>query len=788
MQTNFEMVHLRKCPPQFQKLSGLLHVFKNKIGVNLPIQTCLVSARFTYVLNDWGTFGAWPSTSLNPNDAAIKFDNFLFGLAEDCISELHLYASWPSLSEDMVVDNDVHSDFDPLRALQWSIRLRYADDIHGFLTSYMAEFLKIQRCQKSVNELISVSENEEQQDMAQALERITNPKSISNNATKIATGLTRLVDAPRSSIRKRLRKSYVKSKGPLRQEILESIMDYLLPDKNDEINTSDREYQQIKSAPLCSLTYKLAVCMTVVNYCHGGVQGVAQLWHEFVQEMRYRLENSDLLPNVGVDYPDLRTCLLHQKLQMLNCCISHKVKRDTATNNTLPTEEPVNSQLNNIANLHQTESSASFLSTVSSLPECSKDNATSDDDDEEFYECENDDEKAESVNKSGGDNTTSNAHKSDNKENDEIDESTDIIPESLKEPEGRLRVFGNEKLLKLDEFIYIPITQQSAPLTEDALDEQTKIFSSLGDSPEGANLRMKMQSASLLSDMQAFKAANPGCILEDFVRWYSPRDFIEKANDNGNVKGDLSERMKIPGNVWLVMWNTSKPVPIRRQKRLFDDTKEGEKVMLFLSSLNPCELSKHLLPMTFHHALSIVRQKCLDNSLPGVSKICDQLLTQISKLFHHFPDINQNKLEDVIRQFQFIESLIERTRSLCHKFRDVSNCQSFVQSLLENPEVTLQDATNGEVGKIITKYFKEQQQKIRENLLTSSTEANADKTQFNSKEVPTLPHPCGKEFILRTQASRPSIQSRVLPHKMYVVLAHQEFRLAGAFSSDTVFF
>jgi hypothetical protein len=27
--------------------------------------------------------------------------------------------------------------------------------------------------------------------------------------------------------------------------------------------------------------------------------------------------------------------------------------------------------------------------------------------------------------------------------------------------------------------------------------------------------------------MSAFKAANPGCVLEDFVRWHSPRDWIE---------------------------------------------------------------------------------------------------------------------------------------------------------------------------------------------------------------------------------------------------------------------
>lgn len=37
--------------------------------------------------------------------------------------------------------------------------------------------------------------------------------------------------------------------------------------------------------------------------------------------------------------------------------------------------------------------------------------------------------------------------------------------------------------------------------------------------------------------MQAFKAANPTAILEDFVRWHSPRDFIlvsESASAGGN--------------------------------------------------------------------------------------------------------------------------------------------------------------------------------------------------------------------------------------------------------------
>lgn len=45
-------------------------------------------------------------------------------------------------------------------------------------------------------------------------------------------------------------------------------------------------------------------------------------------------------------------------------------------------------------------------------------------------------------------------------------------------------------------------------------------------------------SASLLSDMESFKAANPNGKLEDFIRWYSPRDWIEE--DNGKSGGKLN--------------------------------------------------------------------------------------------------------------------------------------------------------------------------------------------------------------------------------------------------------
>jgi len=70
-----------------------------------------------------------------------------------------------------------------------------------------------------------------------------------------------------------------------------------------------------------------------------------------------------------------------------------------------------------------------------------------------------------------------------------------------------------------------------------------------------------------------FQAANPGSCLGDFVRWYSPRDWIEEENK-------LSPRMLIKGNTWQELWSAAKPVPAARQKRLFDDTKEAEKVQM----------------------------------------------------------------------------------------------------------------------------------------------------------------------------------------------------------------
>jgi hypothetical protein len=102
-------------------------------------------------------------------------------------------------------------------------------------------------------------------------------------------------------------------------------------------------------------------------------------------------------------------------------------------------------------------------------------------------------------------------------------------------------------------------------------------------------------------DMQAFKAANPHAVLEDFVRWHSPKDWIEKSHGNGS----LSARMSEPTNIWQELWKVktkrhhriithliylfakcARRIPASRQRSLFNLNSEGEKALHYLESLS----------------------------------------------------------------------------------------------------------------------------------------------------------------------------------------------------------
>ncbi|KAH3761819.1 rab3 GTPase-activating protein catalytic subunit [Pelomyxa schiedti] len=157
------------------------------------------------------------------------------------------------------------------------------------------------------------------------------------------------------------------------------------------------------------------------------------------------------------------------------------------------------------------------------------------------------------------------------------------------------------RLLLTGEPIVAPVTQETGVMTEDMITEYESVLSRLGTSMEGSRLRARMQSASLLSDMQAFKAANPGSMLEDFVRWHSPNDWIP----DGSGGGHLSSRMTgSTQNLWRSVWEEAQPLPVCKQPPLFDCKKEAAKVLHYFETITPSDLLKQLLGIIFttlHH-------------------------------------------------------------------------------------------------------------------------------------------------------------------------------------------
>ncbi|XP_069791288.1 rab3 GTPase-activating protein catalytic subunit isoform X4 [Narcine bancroftii] len=723
---------------------------------------------------------------------------------ENSKCELHLATTWPHLTEGIIVDNDVYSDLDALQAPQWSVRVRKADNPQCLLGDFLTEFFKLCLRKESTEEILGRTafedENKDHGDISQALQKLTEPTSV--HIPRLST-MSNMVH----SARKRMHKNRRIEESPISNEVLNSILLFLFPDAVERAGESSNAkrsssrgsgivapeeewnlFSQFKSAPSDSLTYKLALCLCMVNFYHGGMRGVAHLWQEFVLEMRYRLENNYLVPGLSPGSPDLKCCLLHQKLQMLNCCIERKKLRDggrkpTSENAMVGSSER---KLSNSAGKGTMEyfDNKEFEKESKGEPSQQKSWDSWSDSEEEFFECLSDTEELK---------------ESEPKERTTKDDKKKDVQKSR--PEGRLHQHGKLTLLLTGDPLYIPLTQEPAPMTEDLLEEQSEVLAKLGTSAEGAHLRARMQSACLMSDMESFKAANPGCCLEDFVRWYSPRDYVEEefTDDGGDkvLRGELSARMKIPGNMWVEVWENAKPIPARRQRRLFDDTREAEKVLHYLVGLKPADLTRHLLPCILHAALLKVKEEESIEDIPSVRKIIQQIITHASKLLRYSnPDIK--KLEEIIGQITASETIIARSRSLqakfgikkCEKEDEREELERFLSCLLEQPEVPVIGACRGPIGNIIYKLFVNSQKASTLTPMDDEPEKPdySDEYKSSSGAVSEFPLPTGREIILRTTLPRPAPYSKSLPQRMYCVLLKDEFRLAGAFSSDTSFF
>ena len=284
-------------------------------------------------------------------------------------------------------------------------------------------------------------------------------------------------------------------------------------------------------------------------------------------------------------------------------------------------------------------------------------------------------------------------------------------------------------------------------MTEDMIEDQAKFLEQLGTDSKATELRMLVQSRNLLSDMESFKAANPGCVMEDFIRWYSPRDYDE-------IEG-LSDRMKQPGNMWEHNWKLALPVPANRQKRIFDDTKEAENVFRFFVKVDKHQLAELIFPTLIHNCF----QKLI--SIETNYNSYESMKTKLQESVVQFYRKNDgHSMHSILTNFMAMEVIYSRATSLKNKFRHLSSSnecekdfggneiyEDFVKSLMERTTVPVVGASRGPVGDVICHLFS----------LAHRIQEEDDYSFESAKKRPItekiFPAPIQKEYILRTRTN-----------------------------------
>jgi Rab3 GTPase-activating protein catalytic subunit len=186
-------------------------------------------------------------------------------------------------------------------------------------------------------------------------------------------------------------------------------------------------------------------------------------------------------------------------------------------------------------------------------------------------------------------------------------------------------------LIATGDQVYAPYLQRPEPLTDDMIIDRRNMLSAeayaseMGEAPirERLEIAYRLQKPKLLSDMNAFKGANPGAIFQDFVSWYGnpgnpledycPRRVTndsELSTHNGLVTTDsvavkLDKATKAihilneTRNFWSSTWDEATAIPASEQKPLFEVFSTVEMTLDYLENIHPAILLNQVMAVTF---------------------------------------------------------------------------------------------------------------------------------------------------------------------------------------------
>ncbi|KAG4206753.1 hypothetical protein ERO13_A03G026800v2 [Gossypium hirsutum] len=383
---------------------------------------------------------------------------------------------------------------------------------------------------------------------------------------------------------------------------------------------------------------------------------------EFVQEIRWHWEESQPLPKIPANGSiDLATCLINQKLQMLAICIGKKRELNEEFEDCIGTKDDASANMEE-ANKDGDESS-SFHARSQAF-----------------------DEKRDSLLTPEGFNGSKTVESKFSANAQDVHSADKSTLDSIRR--GSAGPVGSMKLLKLCQSLHAPFTQSAPLMTEDMHEERLRAIETFGFS---FNFSAQLERETLSSDMSAFKAANPGAVFEDFIRWYSPTDWendeseakgpstdlTEGMNVDWPPQGRLSRRMSESGNFWRKIWDEAPILPASEQKPLLDPNREGEKILHYLETMQPHQLLEQMVCSAFRASADTLNQTNY-GSLKEMDTKMDQLyLTMASTLRPLQVNLLSNTsdtIEDLQRLcvvFEHVEKLLILAASLHRRFRQV---------------------------------------------------------------------------------------------------------------------
>eukprot|EP00891_Asterochloris_glomerata_P001378 jgi/Astpho2/1378/fgenesh1_pg.00025_%23_11_t len=336
------------------------------------------------------------------------------------------------------------------------------------------------------------------------------------------------------------------------------------------------------------------------------------------------------------------------------------------------------------------------------------------------------------------------------------------------------------------------VAEEPPVMTEDMLAERQAALTALGDGPQAPQMRARVQGDLLCSDMSAFKAANPGCTLEDFVRWHSPRDW--EGDSSGG--GQLSARMQQQDGMWQILWGAAPAVPAVRQKPLMDPVLEGERVLHYLETLPPAVLWDQLLACGIAAAAGKLAA-CPGASLPVAAQAVAEFSRQADLLLEQpavwaaderpsseggaaSPSVgttsDQGQLASLVQSFNELETIVVAAESLC---RRLPHCRILANDLLKealNPGSS--KSVKGEQGILVIApdELAVLQAIMSQQDVSELQEAAGHDDSFHDVLDNLFGDPLQSEWVTCVLPGRSACCQA--PHRLYVLSRLDEMRLA----------